>query len=99
MKKITTVMDSDTKKPCHVLMLFDTEINLGISNKPEEWVNFKNIYFDNGTEALNAYANIPCPASQLITADDEYELKALMGQMILNYKDKNWLNNSLYPYL
>lgn len=92
-------MDNKKKQYCAALMLFDTAINLGTSNEPEVWVNYKTLLFDNGKDALNAYVNIPCPASQLITAEDDYELKCKIGEMILNYQDKDWLNKYLYPYL
>ena len=83
----------------YALMLFETELELGVSSHPGKWVNTKNYIYDNGAQALDAYANTPCPASQLIQAEDDYELKCLMGKMILNYQDENWLNENLYPYL
>lgn len=83
----------------YALMLFETEFKLGVSGNPNKWVNTANYYFDNGTDALNAYANTPCPASQLVEGKDPYELKCRMGQMLLNYQDEDWLNENLYPFL
>ena len=80
-------------------MLFETELRLGVSNNPNKWVNTTNYYFNNGTEALECYANTPNPASQLIEATDDYELKCKMGEMMINYRNENWLNENLYPYL
>jgi hypothetical protein len=89
--------NNNTKK--YAVMLFMTEIELGISSEPNKWVNYRNVYFDNGTEALWFYANTPCPASQLIEASDDYELQCKMGEMMLNYMDDDWLNKHLYPFL
>jgi len=83
----------------YALMLFETELKLGISSTPNKWVNTANYLFENGLEALNAYANTPCPASQLIEAEDDYELKCKMGEMMLNYQNEKWLNENLYPFL
>jgi hypothetical protein len=83
----------------YALMLFYTGRELGITDKPGVWYNTHTYYYDNGTEALNAYANTPCPASQLIQASDQFELECLMGDMLLNFQDEEWLNENLYPYL
>ena len=83
----------------YAIMFFSTEIELGMSNTPGKWVNYRTFYTDDGSLALYTYANTPNPASQLIVADDEYELKSKIGEMILNYQDDDWLNQNLYPYL
>jgi len=83
----------------YAVMFFDTELNLGISNTPEKWVNFNNYFTDDGFIALEVYANTRCPASQLIKAKDDEELKKLMDEMINKFKNKDWLNNELYPFL
>lgn len=83
----------------YAVMLFETEMELGISSTPGKWVNTHNFYYDDGGLALYKYANTPCPASQLIEGKDDYELHAKMGEMIINYQDNNWLNQHLYPYL
>lgn len=41
----------------------------------------------NSTEALMLYAETPCPASQLIEADNQDELGSKVNQMIQNFKD------------
>jgi hypothetical protein len=56
-------------------------------------------YFTDGRMALNAYANTPCPASQLIDAKDENELYENIKTMINNMNDKNWREINLDPYL
>lgn len=83
----------------YAVMCFDTEINLGVSSHPNKWVNTRNYYYNNGAEAVIAYANIPCPASQLIQAVDDYELKCKMGEMMNNFRDEDWLEEHLYPFL
>lgn len=83
----------------YAVMFFSTELELGLSNAPGRWINTGIYYTDDGVKALSKYANTPNPASQLIVADDEYELKSKIGEMILNYQDEDWLNENLYPYL
>jgi len=92
--------NNSPQKKFHSLMLFDTERHLGISENPTKWVHLKTLKFGNrGDLALYAYANIPNPASQLINAWSEKELEEKELQMIENFKDQNWLNKNLYPYL
>lgn len=81
------------------LMLFETEMRLGISNKPNKWVNAKNVFFTDGFSALEAYANTPCPASQLVDSLTLEGLESEMNQMAANYADDKWLEENLYPYL
>ena len=80
-------------------MLFYTEMELGISQKPNVWINYGNQYYENGVEALEAYANTPCPASQLIDAENKEELLVKMNDMLHNFQDKKWLEECLYPSL
>ena len=81
------------------LMLFKTEIELHISNTPNKWVNTENHVFTNEIEALDAYSNIPNPASQLVDADTPEELVDKMTQMIDNFNNLEWLETELYPYM
>lgn len=64
-----------------------------------EWVNVHNIPFEDHLSALDAYSNIQCPASQLISAHSREDLTQKMNQMVLNYQNKEWLDENLYPYL
>ena len=81
-------------------MLFDHERNLGISQDPTKWVHMKTLKFgDRGDLALYAYANIPNPASQLIEGLSEEELEEKELKMIEDFKDQNWLNENIYPYI
>ena len=81
------------------IMLFMTEMELGLSTVPNKWVNVKNMYFTNGAAALDYYANTRCPASQLIDAVSKDDLESQMIEMLHNYRDEDWLNENLYPYL
>lgn len=81
------------------LMLFYTEMELGISNMPNKWVNVSNRIYDRGIDALEAYSNTKCPASQLVDGDTPEELEQAMLSMIEHYKDEKWLEENLYPYM
>lgn len=87
------------KNKLWALMLFNTELELGISNTPNKWVNTHNLFFKNGISALEAYANTPNPASQLIDAKTPKELVNKMEEMLQHFKDTKWLENELYPSL
>ena len=91
--------DSRPGKRHWALMLFNTELELGISNKPNKWVNTGNRYFSDGQQALDAYANIPNPASQLVDGETPEELLKEMEDMLHNYEDEKWLEENLYPYM
>lgn len=82
-----------------LLMLFKTEIDLGISSNPNRWECIGTKYFTNGMQALEAYANTPNPASQLIDAKTKEGLKLSALETIQDMKDEKWLNENLYPYL
>ena len=84
----------------YAVMLFDTELNLGIPfARPNTWENYSNAYFTDGFTALEYYSNTPCPASQLIDANSPEELEEKMNQMINQFKDTKWLETELYPCL
>lgn len=87
-------------KRVYAVMLFDTEMNLGMPGaKPNTWINYHNRYFTNGQQALDYYANTPCPASQLIDGESTEELENKMDEMIDNFNNKAWLETELYPCL
>jgi hypothetical protein len=87
------------KRKGWALMLFNTELELGISNKPNKWVNTGIRYYNNGINALEAYANTPNPASQLVEGTTPEELKNEIEKMLVNYSDEKWLEENLYPFL
>lgn len=86
-------------KKLFALMLFNTEIELGISSTPEKWVNTRTLVFTNGTQALMAYSEIPNPASQLVDGKTPQELAEQIEQMRENFNNPAWLEENLYPYL
>ena len=89
----------ENKNKCWALMLFNTELELGISNTPNKWINTGNKFYTDGTSALNAYANTPNPASQIVDGKTPEELARNMEEMLVNYSDEKWLEENLYPYL
>ena len=80
----------------YAVMLFDTEVNLGVSIQPNKWVNVENKYFDNGADALHYYTHSDSQFSEIIDAEDMYELQCKMGEMLINYMDDAWLNEHVY---
>ena len=83
----------------YAVMFFNTEIELGMSNTPNKWVNTGIYLTENGSEALMVYAETPNPASQLLEAKTEKELEEKIDQMKENFKSEQWLNEELYPFL
>lgn len=80
------------------LMLFFRGYEIDLPNG-DTWINVRNISYPSYQAALDAYTSIPCPASQLIEAETEEELKTKMNQMKVNFQDHKWLEENLYPYL
>lgn len=80
------------------VMIFYQGYEIGLPNG-NAWVNVNNLVFQDHSAALNAYANIPCPASQLVEADTRAELLEKIKEMQKNYHNEKWLNENLYPYL
>ena len=87
-----------SKKYFCVMLFTELYDVTGDTNDMDKWVNTKNVYFHNGSLALDYYANTPCPASQLIDADSIEELAEKRNQMLLNFKDEKFLNE-LYETL
>lgn len=81
------------------LMLFFTEMELGMSATPNRWVNTNNVFYADGISALNAYAETKCPASQLVDGKTKDDLQKAMEEMARNYQDEAWLEKNLYPYM
>lgn len=91
--------NKNNKNKYWAVMLFNTEIELGISNKPNKWVNTRNLFFTEGITALDTYANTPNPASQIIDGKTPEELAQNMEEMLINYSDEKWLEENLYPFM
>lgn len=97
------VIPQETKKAkVLAVMLFYRASELGIPRevaRPNQWINTRNIRFDDTFSAMQYYANTPCPASQLIEAGSMKELESKMNEMISNFGNPDWLRDNLYPYL
>ena len=94
-----TLTKNEPGRKRYALMLFETELKLGISNHPNKWVNYANRFYSRGLDALDAYANTQCPASQLVAGTSPEELENEMLEMVEHYKDDKWLEENLYPYM
>lgn len=94
------VSEEFKKAKFFAVMLFYQGHEIGLPF-PEDntWINTRTLKYTNYQEALNAYSDIPCPASQLIEANTEEELQAQIEQMAKNFQNQNWLEENLYPYI
>lgn len=81
------------------LMLFYAPEELGVEDCNESFCDPIIRTYSDKVDAMMAYANTQCPASQLIEANSQEELEVLIEQMKNNYKDEDWLETNLYPYL
>lgn len=83
----------------YVVMFFDTEFNLGVSSNPNKWINYKNIRFNNGYEALYTFINADCFSPQIIKGENDQIINEKINQMKLNYTDNSWVNDNVYNNL
>ena len=89
---LITERDYPVSRKYYCVMLFVEESDITCDSKDNgKWINTRNVYFHNGGMALDYYANTPCPASQLIDAETLPELIQARNQMLLNFKDENFL--------
>lgn len=51
------------------------------------------------SDAVNAYANTICPASQLIEAVDNADFENKVNELKQNFLNEKWLEENIYPYL
>lgn len=80
-------------------MLFYTPNEIGVEDCNESFCDPIIRMYSNKGDAIIAYANTQCPASQLIEANSQEELEVAIEQMKSNYKDEDWLEANLYSYL
>ena len=97
-RQLAVALIPETCAKYWALMLFYRGYEIGLPNA-NAWVNTNNIVYQDHMAALDAYANTPCPASQLVEGRDRAELLANIKQMQRNYHDEKWLDENLYPYL
>lgn len=89
---LITERDYPVSRKYYCVMLFVEESDITCDSKDNgKWINTRNVYFHNGGMALDYYANTPCPASQLIDAETLPGLIQARNQMLLNFKDENFL--------
>lgn len=84
-------MENKRNNKFNVVMLFERDGNV--------FRNTKNLYYNNFTDALNAYANIWCPASQLITESTKELMKQKIEEMKRNLGNEEYLKEYIYPFL
>ena len=95
--------DAYSKKPgpvrrIYAIMTFNTEFELGLSNKPYEWVNSSNTITLDGTSALHTYINSDNPMTKLVDGESFEELNNNMIDMVNNFKDPNFVTKELEYY-
>ena len=94
MFNLITERDYPVSRKYYCVMLFVEESDITCNPQDNgKWINTRNVYFHNGGMALDYYANTPCPASQLIDAETLPELIQARNQMLLNFKDEQFLDN------
>lgn len=55
--------------------------------------------YDNPHDQMEAYANVPCPASQTFEADDKFEFDMKFRELQQNFLNEEWLEENIYPYI
>lgn len=95
--------DAYSKKPgpvrrIYAIMTFNTEFELGLSNKPYEWVNSSNKITLNGAEALILYRNSLSPMTKLVDGESFEELNNNMVKMVNNFKNPKYVTRELEYY-
>lgn len=75
------------------------EIGIDADVITEPFIYRNTAVFNNKTDQLNCYANTMCPASQLLEANTENELKEKIRKLRDNFRNNEWLEKNIYPYL
>lgn len=90
-----TLIPEPFKKATHfAVMLFLEGQDIGLEGEyAHRWINTRNLIFTDHRQALEAYANIPCPASQLIEASGEEDLARKMSRRITDFSDPAFLED------
>ena len=68
-------------------------------NTDEEWILHRTVITQDHLYALSLYAETPCPASVMLEAKTLEELNKEIEETKANYKNKEWLETNLYPFL
>lgn len=75
------------------------EIGIDADVITEPFIYRNTAVFNNKTDQLDCYANTMCPASQLLEANTEKELKEKIRKLRNNFRNNEWLEKNIYPYL
>lgn len=67
------------------------EIGIDADVITEPFIYRNTAVFNNKTDQLNCYANTMCPASQLLEANTEKELKEKIRKLRDNFRNNEWL--------
>ena len=73
-------------------MLFFSEAEIGISGDRGKFICTRVIRFNNGLNAIEAYSNTRCPASQLVEAPTMKELLEEENKMFEKFKNREWVD-------
>lgn len=73
------------------------EDNPNISMYPNNLARVRT--YNSAFEQIEAYANTPCAASQLITANSRKEFEEKVKQMRQNFDDPEWISKNIDPYV
>lgn len=84
-----------SEKRVYAVMTFNTEFELGLSNKPYEWVNSGSTVTVNGEEALGLYVHSDVPMTKIIDAESFEELNEKMIEMTNNFKNPFYVEKQL----
>lgn len=82
-------------KRIYAVMTFNTELELGLSNKPYAWINSSSTVTVNGKEALSLYAHSDVPMTKIIDAESFEELNEKMIEMTNNFKNPFYVEKQL----
>jgi len=84
-----------SEKRVYAVMEFNTELELGISCKPYEWVNSHSFVTLNGVKALHKYTSSTNPMVEIIDASSFDELNKKMIKMANNFKNPEYVNTKI----
>ena len=86
-------------KRIFAVMTFNTEFEMGLSNKPYEWVNSSNTVTLDGVLALYTYIHSDNPMTKIVDGESFEELNKNMIEMTNNFKNPFFVEkeiNSMY---
>lgn len=84
-----------SEKRVYAVMTFNTEFELGLSNKPYEWVNSSSVITLDGKKALWLYINNENQMVEIIDASSFDELNEKMIKMTKNFKNPEFVNTKI----